>query len=51
MKISTQVVMSLSDLDKIYMFAEPVTEKVARNYFDIIRSPMDLQTMLGKSKK
>jgi hypothetical protein len=34
--------------DILIIFAEPVTEAVANNYFDIIRHPMDLRTMAGK---
>jgi hypothetical protein len=32
------------------MFALPVTEDFAVNYFDIVHNPMDLQTMSIKVK-
>ncbi len=41
----------LSKLDDLYLFAEPVTEAVASNYFDIIRSPMDLMTIRGRNER
>ena len=37
--------------DHMMLFAVPVTEKVAPNYSDVIKHPMDLQTMLAKAKK
>jgi len=39
----------LKGFDKIKVFAMPVTEDVAANYFDIVRNPMDLQTMSIKA--
>lgn len=33
------------------MFAEPVTDKVARNYYDVIRNPMDMATMGSKAAR
>lgn len=35
----------LMDEDKMYLFASPVTDQVAHNYRDVIKDPMDLQTM------
>ena len=31
--------------DTMYLFANPVTDQVAHNYSDVIKEPMDLQTM------
>lgn len=36
--------------DLMMLFAVPVTEKVAPNYSDVIKRPMDLQTMMTKAK-
>lgn len=44
-------IQSMKTFDKFYMFAEPVTKSVAANYYDIIRNPMDLFTMSGKSDR
>ncbi|KAG7346823.1 glutamine amidotransferases class-II [Nitzschia inconspicua] len=37
--------------DKQFLFAEPVTDKVAPNYLDVVKRPMDLQTMLIKAER
>jgi hypothetical protein len=50
-KISKALIRKLRDHDKIGMFAEPVTERVARNYYDIIRNPMDMATMTSKATR
>lgn len=49
--ISIQVIEQLKLLDTLYIFAQPVTEKEAKNYFDIIHNPMDLSTMDKKARK
>lgn len=49
--IPSQVIQHLSEEDELGIFAEPVTEAMAENYFDVIRSPMDLQTMAIKAQK
>lgn len=36
--------------DLMMLFAVPVTEKVAPNYHDVIKHPIDLQTMMNKAK-
>lgn len=41
----------LASQDMLGMFAEPVTEAVAANYYDVIRTPMDLSTMRGKCER
>lgn len=38
----------LKNKDTSNIFAEPVTEAIAPNYFSIIKSPMDLRTILNK---
>jgi nucleosome-remodeling factor subunit BPTF len=50
-EISKKVVHSLQKEDKTHLFAEPVTEQVAKNYYDIIRNPMDLSTMENKAQR
>lgn len=49
--ITQRVVCELQAADLLGIFACPVTETVAKNYFDIIRHPMDLQTMATKSSR
>lgn len=49
--ISIQVIEQLKVLDSLYIFAQPVTEKEAKNYFDVIHNPMDLSTMDRKARK
>ena len=49
--ITQRVVCELQAADLLGIFACPVTETVAKNYFDIIRRPMDLQTMATKSSR
>ena len=42
------IIEALQKEDRTLLFAEPVTEKVAHNYHDVIKKPMDLKTMLEK---
>lgn len=51
MKTSQNILRKLANEDKTGMFAEPVTERVARNYYDIIRNPMDMATMWSKATR
>eukprot|EP00529_Nitzschia_sp_RCC80_P002441 CAMPEP_0113507844 /NCGR_PEP_ID=MMETSP0014_2-20120614/36686_1 /TAXON_ID=2857 /ORGANISM="Nitzschia sp." /LENGTH=2090 /DNA_ID=CAMNT_0000403489 /DNA_START=61 /DNA_END=6333 /DNA_ORIENTATION=+ /assembly_acc=CAM_ASM_000159 len=37
--------------DRLFLFAEPVSEKIAPNYLDVVKQPMDLQTMLIKAER
>lgn len=50
-KISVNIVEQLKALDASKTFAEPVTEFVAKNYFDVIRNPMDLSKMATSAKR
>ena len=50
-KLASEIILQLSDQDTTRLFAEPVTTLVAKNYFDVIRNPMDLSTMAAKSTR
>jgi hypothetical protein len=50
-KLCRQVLQRLSQLDNILMFAELVTEDIAANYYDVIRTPMALSTMKEKCER
>lgn len=50
-KISKSILKRMQSQDQYYMFAEPVTERVAKNYYDIIRNPMDMSTMTSKAAR
>lgn len=45
-----KLIQTLRKYDEMMLFAVPVTEKVAPNYRDVIKNPMDLQTMMEKAK-
>jgi hypothetical protein len=49
-KRSAKLIETLRRYDNMMLFAVPVTEKVAPNYRDVIKNPMDLQTMMEKAK-
>jgi hypothetical protein len=44
------IIQGLQREDNMLLFAEPVSEKVAPNYVDVIKQPMDLQTMLVQAR-
>ena len=46
-----ELIEALQREDKIMLFAAPVSEKVVPNYYDLIKEPVDLQTMLQKAVK
>lgn len=50
-KRCVELIERLQREDIMMLFAVPVTEKVAPNYSDVIKQPMDLQTMLVKAQK
>ena len=45
-----KLISSMREEDLTGLFAAPVSEKVAPNYHDVIKNPMDLQTMLEKAE-
>ena len=50
-KLTTDIIGQLQESDGTRMFAEPVTKFVAKNYYDVIRNPMDLASMTMKSNR
>jgi hypothetical protein len=44
------IIAALQKEDKKMLFAAPVDEKVAPNYHDVIKEPMDLKTMLANAE-
>jgi len=46
-----QIICKLQQEDKLLIFADPVTDQVAPTYLDVIKQPMDLQTMLIKAER
>mmetsp|Transcript_23617 Transcript_23617/g.55570 ORF Transcript_23617/g.55570 Transcript_23617/m.55570 type:complete len:1975 (-) Transcript_23617:135-6059(-) len=45
------IIYRLQKEDKLLIFADPVTDQVAPTYLDVIKQPMDLQTMLIKAER
>ena len=46
-----EIIQKLQENDSMLLFAEPVSDRVAPNYHDIIKNPMDLQTMLQRAER
>ena len=46
-----KVIKELSEHDEMNVFGLPVTAEMAPTYFDVIRTPMDLQTMSEKAAR
>ena len=50
-KRCVDIIQKLQQHDSMMLFAEPVSDKVAPNYHDVIKKPMDLQTMLARAER
>lgn len=50
-KLPLAAVSALLELDKSGIFHYPITTDIAKTYFDVIRNPMDLQTMRAKAER
>lgn len=48
-KRCNEIVVALQEEDKMHLFAMPVTEDVAPTYRDLIKKPMDLETISKKA--
>jgi Bromodomain/PWWP domain/PHD-finger len=46
-----ELIEALHNEDPKSLFAKPVSDRMVPNYFDMIKEPMDLQTMLEKAEK
>ena len=49
-KRCAELVLALQQEDRMNLFTVPVTEDAAPNYRDVIKEPMDLQTMLERAE-
>jgi len=45
------LVSALAKQDKLSLFAVPVTEEMAPTYHDVIKNPIDLETMMARAKE
>ena len=50
-KKTTTIVNKLRACDKLGLFALPITEQMAPTYREVVRSPMDLETMHSKAQR
>ena len=46
-----ELIEALHEEDRKSLFAKPVSDRIVPNYYDMIKEPMDLQTMLKKAEK
>jgi hypothetical protein len=46
-----EIIEALREEDRKSIFAKPVSDRVVPNYYDMIKEPMDLQTMQNKAEK
>ena len=50
-KHAVTIIQHLRKLDTLFIFHLPVTDAVAPNYRDVVKEPMDLQTMEKRAKE
>ena len=46
-----ELIEALHEEDRKSLFSKPVSDRIVPNYYDMIKEPMDLQTMLKKAEK